>query len=867
MPRQRFSRTFLSRSWPAQMAQYSLTALLSVLLTVVVGHFSGAIATSPETSALAQGVAPTPEELSAQGQRWFELGDYEAAAQAWQTAAAGFAASGNRLQQIRHLNNVAQAYQQLGRWSEADSTLAQSLDVLTSLGQTTATQQALWGQTWTVQGNLSLAQSQPRKALEAFEQAAAAYRAAGHNSGVLRSQVNQARALRAAGLYRRAIALLTSLHPELAAQPPTVEAAAGLRTLGEIHRTLGDLDASQRTLVAALTMSERLDDAQAVAATQLSLAHTAATAGAADAALKTYQQVATTQTPELLVQALIAQLPLLIRRDDLQAVGLTLDQLAPALEALPPGRLRAYGLIDAANALMNTQTVAYRATALAWLTEALDISQTVADLRAESYALGALGKLYQNAQQISDAIALTRRALVRASEANAPEITYLWNAQLGDLQRATGESKDAIANYTAAVNTLQTLRQDLVAIDDDVRYSFRETVEPIYRHLVDLLTAPGTANQQTLQQARTVIEALQLAELENFFREACLPVSENIDLVVDSTVQPTAILYPIILPDRLEVVLKLPQQPLTHYATAVSQVELDAKLNQLRRDAVLPHTLNRVKAEAKELYDWLIAPALPQLSDNHITTLVFVLDGALRNIPMGLLYTGDHYLIEDFGVAIAPGLQLVAPKALPNQNLSVIIAGISEERPSFPPLPFVEVEVRQIESAVSSQVLFNQAFTVERLESVISESPFPVVHLATHGQFSSTLDDTFILAWDNRIPVTRLNSMLRNSEQSRQSAIELLVLSACQTATGDSRATLGLAGVAVRAGARSTLASLWNLDDETTALVMDQFYRAIQQPGTTRAEALRQAQRSLLSNPRFEHPRHWAPYVLIGNWL
>ena len=142
-----------------------------------------------------------------------------------------------------------------------------------------------------------------------------------------------------------------------------------------------------------------------------------------------------------------------------------------------------------------------------------------------------------------------------------------------------------------------------------------------------------------------------------------------------------------------------------------------------------------------------------------------------------------------------------------------------------------------------------------------------MVHLATHGEFSSNPADTFILAWDDRIPLAKLNSILRNSEQSRQSAIELLVLSACETATGDSRAALGLAGVAVRAGARSTVASLWNLDDETTALIMNQFYQALKTPGISRAEALRQAQLAIINNPRYEHPRHWAPYVLIGNWL
>lgn len=866
MQYQRLLKSSWRRGWASPALRFSLAAFFSLLLAVSGGQLS-AVATETVSLHLAQSVSPAPEVLSTRGQQLFEVGSYEAAAQAWQAAVDGYAASGNTLQQVRHLNNLAQANQQLGRWPEAAAALSQSLDLLQQLGHATAEQRAIWGQTWTVQGNLDLAQFQARSALEAFEQAASAYRTVGSASGVLRSQVNQARALRAAGLYHRAIALLGALDPALAVQSPSIEATAGLRTLGDLYRIMGELEKSHTTLAAALTMAKQLGDETAIASTQLSLATTAAAAGDVDQALAGYHQAATTQNLELSVRALIAELSLFTRQNNAPSVQSTLELLTRKLEALPPGQLRSYALIDAANALIDTKDANYRATALTWLTAALETAQAIPDMRAESYALGALGKLYQNAQRLPDATVFTQKALMLATEANAPEVSYLWNAQLGDLQRATGKVEGAIANYTAAVNTLQTLRRDLVAIDDDVRYSFRETVEPIYRHLVDLLTAESAADQNSLVQARSVMEALQLAELENFFREACLPVSENIDQVVDSTVQPTAVLYPIILADRLEVVLKLPQQPLTHYATEISQDILEAKLKQLRQDVVLPHTLNTVKAEAAELYRWLIEPALPQLNANNITTLVFVLDGALRNIPMGLLYTGERYLIEDFGIAIAPGLQLVAPQALTNQSLSVMIAGISEERPPFPPLPFVAEEVKEVESAFSSQVLFNQNFTVARLEATINNSPFPVVHLATHGQFGSTPEDTFILAWDARIPVTQLNSMLRNSEQSRQSAIELLVLSACQTATGDSRAALGLAGVAVRAGARSTLASLWNLDDETTALVMNQFYTALKQPGTTRAEALRQAQLSILSNPRYQHPRHWAPYVLIGNWL
>ena len=869
MEDQKKGQSFPKTYWPKSLKRYVLIMLIGLFAACLSGVLVPAAAIQPRPIGLAQTTVQSPAALSARGQRWFESGDYQAAARAWRQAADGFAANGESLEQVRNLNNLVQAYQHLGQWSEATSALEQSLVLLEQGTDITPTEQpALWGQTRTVQGGLALAQSNPQAALEAFEQGEAYYRAAGQNNGILRSQVNQARALRTAGLYRQGIELLDTIDPPLSRQGFSTEVAAGLRTLGELYRTVGELDHSEASLTAGLTLAEQLGDEGAIASTRFSLATTHAAAGDLTIALEQYQAVAATSLrPELAVRATVAQLPLLAQLGQAQQLDTLVQELTPQLGALPPGSLRACGLIDAANTLVDLQGSPYQSIALAWLTEALDNARAVSSLRAESYALGTLGKLYGEAGELPDAKALTQQALTLALQANAPEISYLWNAQLGNFQRKTEETEAAIANYTAAVNTLETLRRDLVAIDDDVRYNFRETVEPVYRNLVDLLTARADVDQPKLEQARAVIEALQLAELENFFREACLPVSENIDQVVDSTARSTAVLYPIILPDRLEVVVKLPRQPLTHFSTPVTKTELDSKLQEFRRDVVRPYTLKKVQAEAGELYRWLVEPVVPQLAEANINTLVFVLDGALRNIPMGLLHNGDRYLIQDFGVAIAPGLQLVDPQSLTGQNLSVIIAGISEERSSFPALPNVTTEVQEVEAALPSQVLLNEAFTVSSLGAEINANPFPVVHLATHGEFSSNPADTFILAWDDRIPLAKLNSILRNSEQSRQSAIELLVLSACETATGDSRAALGLAGVAVRAGARSTVASLWNLDDETTALIMNQFYQALKTPGISRAEALRQAQLAIINNPRYEHPRHWAPYVLIGNWL
>jgi CHAT domain-containing protein len=139
--------------------------------------------------------------------------------------------------------------------------------------------------------------------------------------------------------------------------------------------------------------------------------------------------------------------------------------------------------------------------------------------------------------------------------------------------------------------------------------------------------------------------------------------------------------------------------------------------------------------------------------------------------------------------------------------------------------------------------------------------------LATHGQFGSNPDETFVLAWDTPIKVREFQNLLRSRERGDSNPVELLVLSACQTAAGDKQAALGLAGMAVRSGARSTLATLWAVKDESTALLMTEFYRELTQAQINKAEALRQAQLTLVQSSQFQHPFYWAPFVLVGNWL
>ncbi|MCX7595310.1 MAG: CHAT domain-containing protein, partial [Fischerella sp.] len=274
----------------------------------------------------------------------------------------------------------------------------------------------------------------------------------------------------------------------------------------------------------------------------------------------------------------------------------------------------------------------------------------------------------------------------------------------------------------------------------------------------------------------------------------------------------------------------------------------------------------------------LIQSVETQLNTNQIKNLVFVLNGRLQKVPMAALYNGQQYLIEKYGVALVPSLQLIDPKLLKREKIKVLAAGVSKQiqiqGEIFPALVNVPKELDEIKEAFPSSLkLLNQEFTTQTIQNQLKEN-FPVVHLATHGLFSSNPQKNFIITGDGKsISINELSNLLRKQESN----LELLVLSACETATGDERAMLGLAGTAVRSGARSTLATLWPVSDASTARLMGEFYKELTKPGVKKLNALRTAQlsqiKSLRSKPLFDelkslppHPYFWASYVLVGNW-
>ncbi|NET50682.1 MAG: CHAT domain-containing protein, partial [Merismopedia sp. SIO2A8] len=623
-------------------------------------------------------------------------------------------------------------------------------------------------------------------------------------------------------------------------------------------------DRAQQLLQDGLAIAQQQEYATEIGAILFSLGQTHRAQQEHEVALELYQRALSYVTDlNFRTRIELAQLQSLVALEQWDAAQVLLPQVREHLSTQPKSRDTIYAHIALAQQLIAVDPMDW-SSSIQLLTNAVETARILEDSRSEAYALGYLGRVYEQTAQWPMAQSMTYQGLLLAQQIKANDIAYQWQWQLGRILNARGRREGAIEAYGAAVNYLNQLRGHLSATGSEEQFRFQEKVEPIYRELVGLLLTPdqdGAVSQEHLLQARDVMESFQIAELDNFFQEACLDTTY---LQIDHVDPHAAIIYPILLSDRLEVILSLPDQPLRHFSSAIAQTELTQFVNEFRNNLVIRSRIDFLP-QSQQLYDWLIRPMAPQLDSRDIDTLVFVLDGPLRQLPMAALHDGSHYLIHHYQVSTAPGLTLVASEPIPPQSIHALVAGLSQSRHGFSPLSYVGMELDTIHNAIPGSLLFDEAFTSEALEKKVKTESFPLIHIASHGQFSSRPEQTFILAWDKHLNIQDLQRIFRIRYQRDQKALDLLVLSACETAAGDPRAPLGLAGMAVRAGARSTLATLWSVNDGVTAQFMAKFYQNLS-ANMTKAEALRQSQLWLLQHQRHNHPLYWAPYVLIGSW-
>jgi CHAT domain-containing protein len=807
------------------------------------------------------------------GRILFEAGRFAEAAKLWEAALTDFQQQGDMINQAGILTYLSLAYQNLGEWQKAEKAINNSLNLL----QPDKANVSMLAVALNTQGHLQLAQGKAEAALKTWQKAERAYADVGDRIGEIGSQINQSQALQSLGFYSKARNLLASINEKLQSQPDSLLKVQALHSLGVALQVVGDLQTSEKVLKQSLAISDRvaapaehrLNSSADISNILFSLGNTARDLQQTPVALDYYQQAAAkTNNPRVQVEAQLNQLSLYIETLQWKQAQSLLAPIQSQLNNLPPSRTSVYAAVNFARSLVKLgrqnsgESFQYKEAAQI-LARGIKQAESLGDMRAKAYALTELGGLYLQTQQLAPALQLTQQAQVIAEGMKASDIAYQTYWQIGRIRKIQGDTKGAIAAYKLSIDALTSLRSDLVAISQDAQFSFQERVEPVYREFVDLLLQ-SNPSQENLKQARKTIEALQLAELDNFFREACL---EGKPQQIDQIDQTAAVIYAIILPDRLSVIVSIPGKPLANYNTSLSQTEIENSIKQMRQSLNRAYSNEERLRLYQQLYQWLISPAESELANSKVKTLAFVLDGSLRNLPIAAIHDGKQYLIQKYSLALSPGMQLLQARSLKGENLKVMTAGLSEARQGFNALPGVELEVKEITSAVNSQLLLNETFTSANLQKAIQSKPFSVLHLATHGQFSSRSDETFILTWDKKIPIKDLAEFIKSRDEDETSPLELLVLSACQTAKGDNRAILGLAGIAVHSRARSTLATLWAVKDESTAKFMGEFYKQLKQPGISKVEALRQSQMAFLQDANFSHPYYWAPFVLVGNWL
>jgi CHAT domain-containing protein len=501
-------------------------------------------------------------------------------------------------------------------------------------------------------------------------------------------------------------------------------------------------------------------------------------------------------------------------------------------------------------------------------------AERIRDQRSESYALGYEGQMYEAEKRYEEALTLTRQALFFAQQLQSPDIIYQWEWQVGRLLRAEGDNDAAMAAYRRAVITLQTVRHDVSLHygNPTAHSSFREVAGVLYSQLSDLLLQKarhaGTQQQQQkyLLEARDTTELLKSAELEDYFQDQCVSLLKSRQTRVESISPTAAVIYIVPLPDRTEMLVTLGAGKIEQVTVGVTDAELTAICNQFRLNLEKRST-DEYLVQADLLYADLIQPLQGLLGEHPIDTLVFVPDGALRTIPMAALRDGNRFLIQKYAIAVTPGLTLMQARPLHEGHVDLIIDAISEGVQGFPPLDNVPEETRNITKMYGGKELLNSDFTNESFSQEFKNADYTIVHIASHGHFDGDSHKTFILTFNNRLGLDDLEQSLRPS-QIRDKPVELLTLSACETAAGDDRAALGLAGVAIKAGARSALASLWCVNDEAASVLISAFYAGLKStPSISKAQALQRAQCKLIADPRYGHPCYWSPYLLIGNWL
>ncbi|MBP5973391.1 CHAT domain-containing protein [Brasilonema sp. CT11] len=535
---------------------------------------------------------------------------------------------------------------------------------------------------------------------------------------------------------------------------------------------------------------------------------------------------------------------------------------------------------------------------LQFLQQAVSIAQGLPDDRALSFALSYLAHFYECQHDYTQALKLTREAQsIAEHNVNARDNLYLCQWQLARIFKAQNKLMMALAAYEAAINTFKNIRHPHVIFYSYIEdFSPENTKQKILRELIEVkLSLTGTKVSKKISHNLTeilnTIEVLKLAEVQNFLGEDSDLILVN-HKVMDSvqTDKTTAVFYSIILEDRLAIIISLPDKKKYLRWIFVDRKSLRQEINEFRRGLEKRSNIIYNPQQAQKLYDWIIRPFVKDLDSLHIKTLIFINDGILDSVPMAALHDGKEFLVQRYAIsnasslspkdtlrersiATTSSLSLINAKKVNRKNLRMLAMGLTKDAivdgRKYEALTNVKQEINQVTAQIpGSKQLLDDNFTYTNLQTELRQTFYPIIHIATHGEFSAVSEDTFLITGNNgKLTMTDLYTLIRNTVRGSE-PVELLTLTACDTAIGDDRIPLDLAGSTVNAGVKSAFASLWSINDAATVTFVTKFYAEWYDNGLSKAEALQRVQKELITNgKKYAHPYYWAPFILVGNWF
>ena len=841
--------------------------------------------------------------LNKLGSQQCQTGDCEAALKSWQQALTLYQKIGNRSDEAKLLTNLGKAYESLGRYDEAIDSLRKSLAIaqkiedrheeaesLINLGvvyrslakYAKAIEYHELGLVITREisdrrgegsalGNLGMdyyAQGNYTKAIEYHQQRLAIARDMKDRQGEANGTGNLGNAYRAQGYYAKAI----EYHQQRLALTREMKDIRGegqsLGFLGLDYRYLGDYNKSisyyKRSLSIAIKIKDRLNKAK-------SLGYL----GTAYYLLRNYNEAIKYHKLSLEAAREIS---------DRRGEGKSLRYMGNAFET--------QGKYD---------------EAINYYNSSLEIAREIKDLQGEGKSLGSLGSAYYMLGDYAKAIDYQKAGLEIDRKINNRDGERTALSSIGLTLQKQKQSNLAIIFYKQSVNVSESIRKDIRSLDKDIQKSYINTVEGSYRHLVDLLLKQGR-----VMEALQILDLLKVQELEDYLKNIKgsdrsaqgvrilepekaissqlsaislensaelnrqlanqiqqLPKSEinKVPDYLNQIPQGTVLLYPLILSDRLEIILFSPNTLPISYTVKISQKELESLVGDFR-SALLDAGSEDYREPAAKLYNLLIKPIKAELTQAKATTIFYSPDGILRYIPLAALYDGKQWLAEKYQISNLIAYSLfdfsAKPKTQPNILSGAFGGKAGEKKFGQNALPATITEVQAIANSFQNSVILTEEnFSRQAIESKFKNHN--ILHLATHAEFNIGVPDNSFIIFGNGDRI-RLNEITDWQIPN----IDLIVLSACQTGIGklgDGVEILGFGYQVQKAGAKNAIASLWSVKDEGTQALMEAFYREFKKGDVTSTEALHRAQVSLIKSSKYNHPNYWSAFFAIGNGL